>query len=85
MKKTMMAIEINQAKSKVDALFQSAMAGEEIIITQDEKPVLKLIRINTAVEVDSETNALEKLQRIRISAAPDFSVRADLYSIEDGK
>ncbi len=77
----MTAIEMNQAKNKVEALFQSAMEGEEVIITQDEKPVLKLIRINALTEPNSETNALEKLQKIRISAAPDFSVKADLYVI----
>lgn len=77
----MAAIELNQAKITVEALFQTAMSGEEVIITQDEKPVLKLVRVNQTIQGDEDTNALERLQKIRISAAPDFSTRADLYSI----
>lgn len=79
----MTAIELNQAKIKVEALFQSAMDGEEVIITQNEKPILKLVRVNQLLDDDLETNALEKLQKIRISASPDFSTNANLYSIED--
>lgn len=81
----MTAIEINQAKTKVEALFQTAMAGEEVIITQNEKPVLKLVRVNAVTEADSEINALEELRKVRISAAPDFSVKANLYSTEDDR
>ena len=81
----MTAIELNQAKIKVEALFQSAMDGEEIIITQNEKPILKLVRVNSLLDDDLETNALEKLQKIRISASPDFSTKANLYSIEDNQ
>lgn len=81
----MTAIELNQAKIKVEALFQSAMDGEEIIITQNEKPILKLVRVNSLLDDDLETNALEKLQKIRISASPDFSTNANLYSIEDNQ
>ncbi|HXG86292.1 MAG TPA: hypothetical protein VNI84_19900 [Pyrinomonadaceae bacterium] len=77
----MAAIELNQAKIKVEALFQTAMLGEEVIITQDEKPVLKLVRVNQSVDANEETNALERLQKIRISAAPDLSTKANLYSI----
>ncbi len=80
----MTAIELNQAKIKVEVLFQSALDGEEIVITQDEKPVLKLVRVNPAISPDDETNALEKLQKIRISAAPELSTKANLYSIEEG-
>lgn len=81
----MTAIELNQAKIKVEALFQSAMDGEEIIITQNEKPILKLVRVNSLLDDDLETNALKKLQKIRISASPDFSTKANLYSIEDNQ
>ena len=81
----MTAIELNQAKIKVEALFQSAMDGEEIIITQNEKPILKLVRVNHLLDDDLETNALEKLQKIRISASPDFSTKANLYLIEDNQ
>ena len=81
----MTAIELNQAKIKVEALFQSAIDGEEVIITQNEKPILKLVRVNSVLDDDLETNALEKLQKIKISASPDFSTKANLYSIEDNQ
>lgn len=77
-----MNIGLNQAKIKVEALFQTAMSGEEVIITENEKPVLKIVRVNPSPETSDETNALERLRKIRISAAPDFSTKADLYSIE---
>lgn len=80
----MTAIELNQAKISVEKIFQSALEGEEVIITQDKEPILKLVRLNGAKNLDSETNALEKLSKIRISASPDFSVKADLYSVEEG-
>jgi len=79
----MTAIELNQAKIKAEALFQSALDGEEIVITQNEKPVLKLVRVNQAIDADSETNALEKLQKIRISAALDFSTKANLFLVDE--
>lgn len=34
-------------------------------------------------EKESELFVLERLRRIRISASPDFSTKADLYTIED--
>lgn len=41
----MQQIDINKAKGQLDRLFQSALSGEEILITQNDRPVLKLIRI----------------------------------------
>ena len=74
----MTPIDLNQAKSSVDEIFQSALDGEDVIITDHEKPVLKLTRIKSSGFSLDEPNALEKLQRIRISATSDFSVTAEL-------
>lgn len=41
----MQQIDLNQAKSQAAALFQAALDGEEIIITENEQPVLKLTRV----------------------------------------
>lgn len=38
-------IDINQAKNELDGLFQAALNGDEVIITQDSQPVLKLISV----------------------------------------
>lgn len=75
----MTAIDLNQAKSTVDQVFQSALDGEDVIITEHEKPVLKITRIKSSGLGLDEPNALEKLQKIRISATSDFSAKAKLY------
>jgi len=38
-------IDIGQAKTQLESLFQSALDGEEVIITQNNQPVLKLTRV----------------------------------------
>ncbi|MFN2455485.1 MAG: type II toxin-antitoxin system Phd/YefM family antitoxin [Pyrinomonadaceae bacterium] len=41
----MYQIELEKAKAQIASLLQSALDGEEIIITQNEQPVLKLVPI----------------------------------------
>jgi antitoxin (DNA-binding transcriptional repressor) of toxin-antitoxin stability system len=41
-----MHVDLNQAKTEVAALIQTALSGEEVIITQNNEPVLKLVRIS---------------------------------------
>ncbi|MBI3949249.1 MAG: DUF2281 domain-containing protein [Acidobacteria bacterium] len=43
-----MQVDLNQAKTDVATLLQTALRGEEVIITQNDEPVLKLVRISTA-------------------------------------
>lgn len=40
----MRQIDIEQAKSQLESLFQAALDGDEVIITQNNQPVLKLVR-----------------------------------------
>lgn len=42
----MSRIELNEAKSQMGALIDVALSGEEVLITQDQQPVLKLVRVN---------------------------------------
>lgn len=42
----MQQIDIDKAKGQLDSLFQSALRGEEILITQNNQPVLKLVRVS---------------------------------------
>jgi prevent-host-death family protein len=42
----MYQIELEKAKSQIDSLLQTALDGEEIVITQNERPVLKLVPIS---------------------------------------
>jgi antitoxin (DNA-binding transcriptional repressor) of toxin-antitoxin stability system len=39
-------IELEKAKTQIASLFQTALDGEEIVITQNEQPVLKLMPIS---------------------------------------
>jgi antitoxin (DNA-binding transcriptional repressor) of toxin-antitoxin stability system len=39
-------IELDKAKSQIEALIQAALDGEEVIITRDAEPVLKLVRLS---------------------------------------
>ena len=38
-------IELNQAKRQLGDIIDVALSGEEVLITQDDQPVLKLVRI----------------------------------------
>jgi len=37
---------IEKAKAQIESLIQTALAGEEVVITRNEQPVLKLISIS---------------------------------------
>ncbi len=42
----MYQIELEKAKAQIESLIQTALAGEEVVITRNEQPVLKLISIS---------------------------------------
>ncbi len=42
----MYRIELEKAKAQIESLIQTALAGEEVVITRNEQPVLKLISIS---------------------------------------
>lgn len=44
----MYQIDISQAKNQLESLLQSALNGEEVIITQNHQPVLRLTRVAQA-------------------------------------
>jgi antitoxin (DNA-binding transcriptional repressor) of toxin-antitoxin stability system len=39
-------IELDKIKSQLDVLLQTALDGEEIVITRDEEPVLRLVPVS---------------------------------------
>ena len=41
----MYQIELEKAKAQIEKLLQTALDGEEVVITQNEQPVLKLVSI----------------------------------------
>jgi antitoxin (DNA-binding transcriptional repressor) of toxin-antitoxin stability system len=42
----MYEIELDKAKSQLDALIQAALNGEEVVLTCNHEPVLKLIPVS---------------------------------------
>ena len=44
----MYQIDLDKAKAQLASLFQIALEGEEVIITKNDQPVLKLVPISTA-------------------------------------
>ena len=38
-------IELNEAKRQLGEIIDVALSGEEVLITQDDQPVLKLVRV----------------------------------------
>ena len=38
-------IELDKAKTEMARLLQSALDGEEVIITENDRPVLKIVRV----------------------------------------
>jgi antitoxin (DNA-binding transcriptional repressor) of toxin-antitoxin stability system len=38
-------VDINQAREQISMLLRAALNGDEIIFTQDNRPVLKLVRV----------------------------------------
>ena len=44
----MYQIELEKAKAQIASLLQTALEGEEIVITQNDQPVLKLVPVPAA-------------------------------------
>lgn len=39
-------VDISQATSSPESLFQTALLGDEVVITQNNEPILKIVRLN---------------------------------------
>ena len=63
----MAKFNVAEAKSRFSELIQKAMVGEEVIISRDNKPVVKLIPLVTAGKPRKPGSAVGK-----IWTAPDF-------------
>lgn len=42
----MYEIDIKRAKAEANRLIETALEGQEIVITEDDKPVLRLVPVN---------------------------------------
>ncbi|NJL78644.1 MAG: type II toxin-antitoxin system prevent-host-death family antitoxin [Richelia sp. RM2_1_2] len=60
-------VDITEAQAKIKQLLQSALQGEEIIITRDNQPILKLIQFSPHCQRRQRGSA-----KAQIWMAPDF-------------
>lgn len=63
----MIRVNIAQAKARFSELVRRAMAGEEVVIARDNKPVLKLVALGAPGEKRVPGTA-----RGQVRMAPDF-------------
>lgn len=49
----MYPIDLKKAKAQLDSLIQIALDGEEVVIMENNEPILKLVRVPSAPERDS--------------------------------
>lgn len=67
----MKQFNIAEAKAQLSELVKRALAGEEIVIARDNKPLVKLVNIATAVEKKRVAGSA----RGRVRMAADFDAR----------
>lgn len=58
-------IDLEQAKAEVNRLLETALEGEEVVITRDDKPVLRLVPVNGVRRYSGSAKA-------KISMSEDF-------------
>ncbi len=63
----MLQFDISEAQIQIAQLFQSALSGEEIIITRDSQPILKLTQLSHTKKKRQRGSAKGK-----IWMSPDF-------------
>jgi len=60
-------VNIAQAKARFSELVRKALAGEEVVVARDNKPLLKLVPLTSGAERRKPGGA-----RGKIRMAPDF-------------
>ncbi|HEX6291520.1 MAG TPA: hypothetical protein VFZ66_20220 [Herpetosiphonaceae bacterium] len=68
----MQQVELNEVQTQLSRLIEQALRGEEVVITQVDKPVLKLVRIPSSVPRRKRGSAKGQIQ-----IAPDFDAPLD--------
>ncbi len=77
-----MRVSVTEAKARLSALIDRAVAGEEIVITRHGRPVAKLV----AADALREPRKLGLLKgRVRISPDFDAPLPADLLDAFEGR
>lgn len=77
---TMQQIDLDEAKSQLARLIQSALDGEEVILTENDQPVLKIVRVaeaNTPVMLHRRDQPATKPRRQSGSAKGSIHMSDD--------
>ena len=64
----MLQVNVDQAKTQLETLLQAVLDGEEVIVLQDERPVVKLVPYTEARQRRAPGSAKGK-----IVMSPDFN------------
>ena len=68
----MQQIELDEVQTQLSHLIEQALQGKEVVITQANQPVLKLVRISTPLPRRKRGSA-----KGQIHIAPDFDAPLD--------
>ena len=68
-------IDIEQAKLQLDSLFQAALDGDEVVITLNDQPVLKLVSF-----IQPKKRRQSGSAKGLISMSPDFDQPLEDFS-----
>ena len=70
-----MTVNVAEAKANLSALLRRALAGEEVIIARDHKPLVRLVRLSGTAPTRQPGSA-----RGRVWMAPDFDQTPDDFT-----
>ena len=68
----MQQVELGELQTQLTRLIEQALRGEEVVITQADRPVLKLVRISGSTPRRRRGSAKGQIQ-----VAPDFDAPLD--------
>jgi antitoxin (DNA-binding transcriptional repressor) of toxin-antitoxin stability system len=76
----MQQIDLDEAKTQMASLIQSALDGEEVIITENDRPVLKIVRVSDA---DVPTLLYRRDARVAKPRRQSGSAKGSIYMSDD--
>ena len=76
----MQLIDITHAQTQLPQLMQIALQGEEIIITRNNQPILKLSQISSTPKRRQRGSA-----KGQIKIAPDFNAPLEVFTITSSR
>jgi prevent-host-death family protein len=68
-------VKIGEAKTRLSELIARVEKGEEIVIARDDKPVVKLVRVDDRAAVKAAVAALKEMRK-RAKPATQDEIRA---------